>query len=36
MGSRMMSGETKFHEQLENELSDFVQRKYIFDIKLWL
>ena len=27
MGSRMMSGETKFHEQLENELSDFVQKE---------
>ena len=27
MGSRMMSGETKYHEQLENELSDFVQKE---------
>lgn len=26
MGSRMMSGNTKYHEQLENELADFVQK----------
>lgn len=26
MGSRMMSGETKYHEQLENELAEFVQK----------
>jgi glycine C-acetyltransferase len=25
MGSRMMSGNTKYHEQLENELADFTQ-----------
>lgn len=27
MGARMMSGNTDFHEQLENDLSDFVQRE---------
>ncbi len=27
MGSRMMSGETKFHEELENKLSQFVQKE---------
>jgi glycine C-acetyltransferase len=27
MGARIMSGETKFHEQLEQELSDFVQKE---------
>ena len=27
MGSRMMSGNTKYHEQLENELADFVQKE---------
>ena len=27
MGSRMMSGDTKFHEKLENELSNFVQKE---------
>ncbi len=26
MGSRMMSGNTKYHEQLENELAEFVQK----------
>ena len=26
MGSRMMSGNTKYHEQLENELADFTQK----------
>lgn len=26
MGSRMMSGNTKYHEQLENELADFAQK----------
>ena len=25
MGSRMMSGNTKYHEQLENELADFTK-----------
>lgn len=27
MGSRMMSGETKYHEQLEDELADFVKKE---------
>jgi glycine C-acetyltransferase len=27
MGARMMSGNTKFHEQLENELADFVSKE---------
>ena len=27
MGARMMSGQTKFHEQLENELADFVKKE---------
>ncbi len=27
MGSRMMSGESKYHEQLEEELADFVQKE---------
>ena len=27
MGSRMMSGNTKYHEQLENELSDFISKE---------
>lgn len=27
MGSRMMSGNSNFHEQLENELSDFVKKE---------
>jgi glycine C-acetyltransferase len=27
MGARMMSGNTKYHEQLENELADFVQKE---------
>lgn len=27
MGARMMSGHTDFHEQLENELADFVQKE---------
>lgn len=27
MGARMMSGQTKFHEQLENELAEFVKRE---------
>jgi glycine C-acetyltransferase len=27
MGSRMMSGNTKYHEQLENELADFVEKE---------
>ena len=27
MGSRMMSGNTKFHEQLENELSSFMKKE---------
>lgn len=30
MGSRMMSGETKYHEQLERELSDFIQKEDVF------
>jgi len=29
MGSRMMSGETKYHEQLENELADFVSKEEV-------
>ncbi len=27
MGARMMSGNTKYHEQLENELAEFVQKE---------
>jgi glycine C-acetyltransferase len=27
MGARMMSGHTKFHEQLENELAAFVMKE---------
>ena len=27
MGARMMSGQTKYHEQLEDELSDFMQKE---------
>lgn len=27
MGARMMSGQTKYHEQLENELADFVSKE---------
>jgi glycine C-acetyltransferase len=27
MGARMMSGQTKYHEQLENELAEFVQKE---------
>lgn len=30
MGSRMMSGNSDYHEQLENELSDFVQKEDTF------
>ena len=30
MGARMMSGQTKFHEQLENELADFVSKEKSF------
>ena len=27
MGSRMMSGDTKYHEELEKNLSNFVQKE---------
>jgi glycine C-acetyltransferase len=30
MGARMMSGQTKYHEQLENELADFVGKEKSF------
>ncbi len=30
MGARMMSGQTKYHEQLENELADFMQKDDAF------
>ncbi|MCC6600227.1 MAG: aminotransferase class I/II-fold pyridoxal phosphate-dependent enzyme [Crocinitomicaceae bacterium] len=30
MGARMMSGQTKYHEQLEQELADFVQKEDTF------
>ena len=30
MGARMMTGHTKYHEQLENELSDFMQKEDTF------
>ncbi len=30
MGARMMSGQTKFHEQLENELAEFVGKEKSF------
>ena len=29
MGSRMMSGESKYHEQLEEELADFVSKEEV-------
>ncbi len=30
MGARMMSGQTKYHEELENKLSDFVKKEKTF------
>ena len=30
MGARMMSGQTKYHEQLENELANFVKKEDVF------
>ncbi len=30
MGARMMSGQTRYHEQLEDELSDFMQKEDTF------
>jgi glycine C-acetyltransferase len=30
MGARMMSGQTKYHEQLENELAAFVKREHAY------
>ena len=30
MGARMMSGQTKYHEELENNLSDFVKKEKTF------
>lgn len=30
MGARMMSGQTKYHEQLESELADFMQKEDAF------
>ena len=30
MGARMMSGQTKYHEQLENELAEFVSKEKAF------
>ncbi len=30
MGARMMSGQTKYHEQLENDLADFMQKEACF------
>lgn len=30
MGARMMSGQTKYHEQLEDQLSDFMQKEDTF------
>jgi glycine C-acetyltransferase len=30
MGARMMSGQTKFHEQLENELAAYVKREHAY------
>lgn len=30
MGARMMSGQTKYHEELENKLADFVQKESAF------
>lgn len=29
MGARMMTGETKYHEQLERELADFIQKEEV-------
>jgi glycine C-acetyltransferase len=34
-GARMMSGHTKYHEQLENELAAFVMKECLF-IKFWV
>jgi len=30
MGARMMSGQTKFHEELENNLASFIQKEKVF------
>ena len=30
MGARMMSGQTKFHEELENNLANFIQKEKVF------
>ena len=35
MGSRMMSGNTNYHEELEGKLSTFTQRR-LHTVKLWL
>jgi glycine C-acetyltransferase len=35
MGARMMSGHTKYHEQLENELAAFVMKESVF-IEFWI
>jgi glycine C-acetyltransferase len=34
MGSRMMSGHTKYHQQLENQLADFVGKEAAFAVNL--
>ncbi len=30
MGARMMSGQTKYHEELENNLADYIQKEKVF------
>ncbi len=30
MGSRMMSGQTKYHEELERQLADFVKKEHVY------
>jgi glycine C-acetyltransferase len=34
MGARMMSGHTKYHEQLENELATFVMKESAYLLNL--
>ena len=36
MGARMMSGQTSKHEELEQNLAEFVGKQDAFFIKLWL
>jgi glycine C-acetyltransferase len=36
MGARMMSGNSNYHEQLEKELAEFVEKEDAALIELWL